>query len=54
MTEAFTVSPNANYQSMLAMLSFLTFAIFAFGGTEVVGGLVDQTENPVKHSLKVY
>ena len=30
------------------MLSFLTFAIFAFGGTEVVGGLVDQTENPVK------
>ncbi len=46
--ETFTTSPNANYQSALAMLSFLTFAIFAFGGTEVVGGLVDQTENPVK------
>lgn len=45
---AFTKSPNGNYQSVVAMLSFLTFAIFAFGGTEVVGGLVDQTENPVK------
>ncbi|MDO5792799.1 MAG: glutamate/gamma-aminobutyrate family transporter YjeM [Turicibacter sp.] len=46
--ETFTTSPNASYQSVVAMLSFLTFAIFAFGGTEVVGGLVDQTENPVK------
>ena len=46
--QAFTTSPNGNYQSVLSMLSFLTFAIFAFGGTEVVGGLVDQTENPVK------
>ena len=43
-----TKSPNGNYQSVVATLSFLTFAIFAFGGTEVVGGLVDQTENPVK------
>ena len=47
-THAFTKSPNGNYQSVVATLSFLTFAIFAFGGTEVVGGLVDQTENPVK------
>ena len=46
--QSFTTSPNGNYQSVLSMLSFLTFAIFAFGGTEVVGGLVDQTENPVK------
>ncbi|MBQ1770200.1 MAG: amino acid permease, partial [Turicibacter sp.] len=44
--QSFTTSPNGNYQSVLSMLSFLTFAIFAFGGTEVVGGLVDQTENP--------
>ena len=34
----FTTSPNS-------ILSFLTFAIFAFGGLEVLGGLVDQTEN---------
>ena len=42
---AFTRSPNPAYQSPLSMLSFLTFAIFAFGGIEAVGGLVDQTEN---------
>jgi amino acid transporter len=43
--QAFTSAPNPAYQSPLAMLSFLVFAIFAYGGIEVVGGLVDQTEN---------
>lgn len=43
--ESFISSPNAAYQSPIAILAFLVFAIFAFGGTEVVGGLVDQTEN---------
>lgn len=42
---SFTRSPNPNYQSTLSMFSFLTFAIFAYGGIEAVGGLVDQTEN---------
>lgn len=41
----FTVSPNPAYQTPITTLSFLTFAIFAFGGLEVLGGLVDQTEN---------
>lgn len=41
----FTASPNPAYQTPLSILSFLTFAIFAFGGLEVLGGLVDQTEN---------
>ncbi|WP_042272929.1 glutamate/gamma-aminobutyrate family transporter YjeM [[Clostridium] dakarense] len=41
----FTVSPNPSYQTPITMLSFSTFAIFAFGGLEVLGGLVDQTEN---------
>ncbi|MGL5346802.1 MAG: glutamate/gamma-aminobutyrate family transporter YjeM [Peptostreptococcaceae bacterium] len=45
---SFTNSPNPSYQSMLSVLSFLTFAIFAFGGLEVLGGLVDQTENAEK------
>ncbi|MGL4800482.1 MAG: glutamate/gamma-aminobutyrate family transporter YjeM [Cellulosilyticaceae bacterium] len=45
---AFTTSPNPDYASTLSMLSFLTFAIFAFGGIEAVGGLVDQTENAEK------
>ncbi|MGL5616649.1 MAG: glutamate/gamma-aminobutyrate family transporter YjeM [Sarcina sp.] len=45
---SFTTSPNSAYLSPIAMMSFAVFAIFAFGGLEVVGGLVDQTENPVK------
>ncbi|GAA0090469.1 glutamate/gamma-aminobutyrate family transporter YjeM [Paraclostridium bifermentans] len=46
--KAFTNSPNPSYQTPLTVLSFLTFAIFAFGGLEVLGGLVDQTENAEK------
>lgn len=37
------LSPNPNYQSGLSILSFFTYAIFAYGGIETVGGLVDQT-----------
>lgn len=49
---AFTQSPNPNYSSPLAVLSFLVFAIFAYGGIEVVGGLVDETENAEKNFPK--
>ncbi|HCM90836.1 MAG TPA: glutamate/gamma-aminobutyrate family transporter YjeM [Vagococcus sp.] len=42
---AFTHSPNADYTSLISVFSFLVFAIFAYGGLEVVGGLVDETEN---------
>lgn len=41
----FFVAPNPHYQSLISILSFFTYAIFAFGGIEAVGGLVDQTEN---------
>ncbi|MFD1317382.1 glutamate/gamma-aminobutyrate family transporter YjeM [Loigolactobacillus zhaoyuanensis] len=43
--KAFFVSPNTDFSSMIAVFSFLVFAIFAYGGLEVVGGLVDETEN---------
>lgn len=46
--DAFLNSPNPAYQTPLTVLSFVTFAIFAFGGLEVLGGLVDQTENAEK------
>ncbi|WPC39319.1 glutamate/gamma-aminobutyrate family transporter YjeM [Clostridium sp. JS66] len=42
---AFTQSPNPSYQSTISILSFLVFALFAYGGIEAVGGLVDETEN---------
>ena len=48
----FISSPNPGYQSGLAMLSFVVFAIFAYGGIEAVGGLVDKTENPEKNFAK--
>ena len=43
---SFTVSPNPKYGNSLSILSFIVFAIFAYGGIEVVAGLVDQTEKP--------
>lgn len=45
---AFIKSPNPDYQGTLQVLSFVTFAIFAFGGLEVLGGLVDQTKDAEK------
>ncbi|MDR2977667.1 MAG: glutamate/gamma-aminobutyrate family transporter YjeM [Streptococcaceae bacterium] len=33
----------------VSYISFLVFAIFAYGGVEAVGGLVDQTENPKRN-----
>ncbi len=48
----FTTSPNPKYGSFLSILSFLVFALFAYGGIEVVGGLVDQTENAEKNFPK--
>ena len=35
-------------EQFLAVLGILVFAIFAYGGLEAVGGLVDQTENANK------
>lgn len=46
--KVFTTSPNPFYQTPLGILGFLVFALFAYGGLEVVGGLVDSTENPEK------
>lgn len=51
-TTAFTVSPNPDYLSGISIAAFLVFAIFAYGGIEVVGGLVDKTENPEKNFPK--
>lgn len=49
---SFFASPNPAYQTPISIMSFLVFAIFAFGGIEVVGGLVDQTDNPEKNFPK--
>ncbi|WP_235822180.1 glutamate/gamma-aminobutyrate family transporter YjeM [Gottfriedia luciferensis] len=51
-SSAITQSPNPNYVSTLAILSFVVFAIFAYGGLEAVSSLVDQTENAEKNFPK--
>ncbi|MDO5039477.1 glutamate/gamma-aminobutyrate family transporter YjeM [Clostridium sp.] len=45
---ALVSSPNPSYQSPIGILGFLVFAIFAYGGIEVIGGLVDQTKDAEK------
>ncbi len=44
-------SPNPDYQSIVPFLGFLVFAVFAYGGTEAIGGVAEDLENP-KRDLK--
>jgi len=41
-------SPNPTYQHPVGLLGFAVFAIFAYGGLEVLGGMVDKTKDPEK------
>lgn len=44
-----TQTPNPKYAGdIIASLAFVVYALFAYGGIEAVGGLVDETENPEK------
>jgi len=46
---SFTQSPNPAYTgNIISSFAFIVFALFAYGGIEVVGGLVDETENAEK------
>lgn len=51
-SSAFFTTPNADYMGMMGVFSFLVFAIFSYGGIEVVGGLSDKTENAEKNFPK--
>jgi len=44
----FLHSPHPSYQQPMGIMSFAVFAIFAYGGLEVLGGMVDKTKNPEK------
>jgi len=51
--ESITTPLNVAYQgSPIMILSFIVYALFAYGGIEAVGGLVDKTENPKKNFPK--
>jgi amino acid transporter len=46
---SFTQTPNPKYAGdIIASLAFVVYALFAYGGIEAVGGMVDQTDNPEK------
>ena len=46
---SFISSPDpASSGNIISSFAFIVFAIFAYGGIEVVGGLVDETENAEK------
>lgn len=46
--QAFVKSPNAGYTTVIAMASFATMAVGAYGGIEATGGLVDKAESTSK------
>lgn len=46
--KSFFISPNPNFQSPIALLSFVVYAIFAYGGIESMGTLTDSIKDPVK------
>ena len=50
---SFTTSPDPAYNgNIISSFAFIVFALFAYGGIEVVGGLVDETENAEKNFPK--
>ena len=44
----FATSPNPQFQSPIAMISFVIYAIFAYGGLESIGGVTDSLDKPEK------
>ena len=44
----FAASVNPQFQSPIAMISFMIYAIFAYGGLESMGGVTDSLDKPEK------
>ena len=44
----FLRSPNASFQSLIAIISFLVYAIFVFAGLETTSGVIDSVDRPEK------
>ena len=45
---SFIHSPNAQFGTPIAMISFIVYAIFAYGGMETMGGIMDSLDKPEK------
>lgn len=44
----FAISPSKDFQGPIATMSFVIYAIFAYGGLETIGGVTDSVEKPEK------
>lgn len=44
--QALAVSPNPQFQSPMAVLSFIVYALFAYGGLETSAGVIDSVDKP--------
>ena len=49
---SFIKAPNTSFQSPIAVFSFVVYAIFAYGGMESMGGIVDDLDKPEKNFPK--
>ncbi|CCI86309.1 glutamate/gamma-aminobutyrate family transporter YjeM [Lactobacillus gigeriorum] len=47
-SSALVKSPNPDFQSPVATLSFVVYAIFAYAGLESLGGMIDSIDKPEK------
>ncbi|PWG00888.1 glutamate/gamma-aminobutyrate family transporter YjeM [Levilactobacillus bambusae] len=45
---SFIQSPNPGFQSPIAVISFVVYAIFAYAGMESMGGVIDSMKNPAR------
>lgn len=46
--QSFIVSPNKDFQTPITIISFVVYAVFAYGGMETVGGVIDSMKHPEK------
>lgn len=44
----FTHSPNPSFQTPIAVISFIVYALFAYGGLETSSGVIDSVDKPEK------
>lgn len=45
---SFAASPNPQFSSPMALVSFITYAVFAYAGMESMGGITDSMDKPEK------
>ena len=46
--QSFIVSPNKDFQTPITIISFVVYAVFAYGGMETVDGVIDSMKHPEK------